>query len=166
MAAVPSYRDITGSRSGGKIVRARRARSRKNPYERPGLSNLGAGGNPSWISRFIFSPTLTIASGAGKLLSSVFVSDSDSSSSDSDSGWFDWTEFLCMLIIWIGVVVWCAAKCKLVLRKWEVERVLNLGTRFRKMECSLNFEPWSWMGEGGSTWKKWTTFRELNGVCC
>ncbi|XP_022139992.1 protein KAKU4 isoform X2 [Momordica charantia] len=85
MAAVPSYRDITGSRSGGKIVRARRARSRKNPYERPGLSNLGAGGNPSWISRFIFSPTLTIASGAGKLLSSVFVSDSDSSSSDGDS---------------------------------------------------------------------------------
>ncbi|XP_023524140.1 protein KAKU4-like [Cucurbita pepo subsp. pepo] len=85
MASVPAYREAGGSRTGGKIVRARRAWSRKTPYERPGLSNLGPGGNPSWISRFIFSPTLTIASGAGKFLSSVFISESSSSSSDSDS---------------------------------------------------------------------------------
>ncbi|CAK9317400.1 unnamed protein product [Citrullus colocynthis] len=85
MASIPAYREAAGSRSGGKIVRARQVRSRKTPYERPGPSNLGPGGNPSWISKFIFSPTLTIATGAGKLLSSVFVSDSSSSSSDSDS---------------------------------------------------------------------------------
>ncbi|XP_022982018.1 protein KAKU4-like isoform X2 [Cucurbita maxima] len=85
MASVPAYREAGGSRTGGKIVRARRAWSRKTPYERPGLSNLGPGGNPSWISRFIFSPTLTIASGAGKFLSSVFITESSSSSSDSDS---------------------------------------------------------------------------------
>lgn len=86
MASIPAYREAAGSRSGGKIVRARQVRSRKTPYERPGPSNLGPGGSPSWISKFIFSPTLTIATGAGKLLSSVFVSDSSSSSSDSDSG--------------------------------------------------------------------------------
>ncbi|KAA0038758.1 protein KAKU4 [Cucumis melo var. makuwa] len=85
MASFPAYGEAAGSRSGGKIVRARRVQSRKTPYERPGPSNLGPGGNPSWISKFIFSPTRTIATGAGKLLSSVFVSDSSSSSSESDS---------------------------------------------------------------------------------
>ncbi|XP_038898993.1 protein KAKU4 [Benincasa hispida] len=85
MASLPAYSEAGGSRSGGKIVRARRVQSRKTPYERPGPSNLGPGGNPSWISKFIFSPTRTIATGAGKLLSSVFVSDSSSSSSDSES---------------------------------------------------------------------------------
>ncbi|XP_023536154.1 protein KAKU4-like [Cucurbita pepo subsp. pepo] len=86
MASFRGYSEAAGSRSGGKIVRARRAGTRKTPYERPGLSNLGSGGNPSWISRFILSPTRTVASSAGKLLSSAFVSDSSSSSSDSDSG--------------------------------------------------------------------------------
>ncbi|XP_022976154.1 protein KAKU4-like [Cucurbita maxima] len=86
MASFRGYSEAAGSRSGGKIVRARRAGTRKTPYERPGLSNLGSGGNPSWISKFILSPTRTVASGAGKLLSSAFVSDSSSSSSDSDSG--------------------------------------------------------------------------------
>ncbi|XP_031739005.1 protein KAKU4 isoform X2 [Cucumis sativus] len=85
MASFPAYGGAAGPRSGGKIVRARRVQTRKTPYERPGPSNLGPGENPSWISKFIFSPTRTIASGAGKLLSSVFVSDSSSSSSESDS---------------------------------------------------------------------------------
>lgn len=89
MASLPAYGGAAGPRSGGKIVRARRVQTRKTPYERPGPSNLGPGENPSWISKFIFSPTRTIASGAGKLLSSVFVSDSSSSSSESDSGWFN-----------------------------------------------------------------------------
>ncbi|KAG7024508.1 Protein KAKU4 [Cucurbita argyrosperma subsp. argyrosperma] len=86
MASFRGFSEAAGSRSGGKIVRARRAGTRKTPYERPGLSNLGSGENPSWISKFILSPTRTVASSAGKLLSSAFVSDSSSSSSDSDSG--------------------------------------------------------------------------------
>ena len=94
MASFRGYSEAAGSRSGGKIVRARRAGTRKTPYERPGLSNLGSGGNPSWISRFILSPTRTVASSAGKLLSSAFVSDSSSSSSDSDSGWLNLNRIL------------------------------------------------------------------------
>ncbi|KAJ7958657.1 Protein KAKU4 isoform X3 [Quillaja saponaria] len=76
MATVP--------RSGGKIVRARRTTRVKTPYDRPNLPNLGSQ-NPNWFSRFVFSPTRSIATGAGKLLLSAIHTDSSESSSDTDS---------------------------------------------------------------------------------
>ncbi|GMY17754.1 protein KAKU4 [Fagus crenata] len=76
------------SRSGGKMVRARRAAGTRTPYERPRLTNP-APQNPNWLSRLIYSPTRSIATGAGKLLSTVFFpeaeSDSESSSTSSSS---------------------------------------------------------------------------------
>ncbi|PON73024.1 hypothetical protein PanWU01x14_061740 [Parasponia andersonii] len=73
------------ARSGGKIVRARRtAGTRATPYARPRLANSEPE-NPNWLSKIIFSPTRLIASGAGKLISSVFSQDDDSDSSSSSS---------------------------------------------------------------------------------
>ena len=70
------------------MVRARRAAGARTPYERPRLTNP-APQNPNWLSRLIYSPTRSIATGAGKLLSTVFFpeaeSDSESSSTSSDS---------------------------------------------------------------------------------
>ncbi|KAK4760061.1 hypothetical protein SAY87_023192 [Trapa incisa] len=71
--------------SGGKMLRPRRVARVATPYDRPTNQNLRAE-NPGWISKLIISPTLVIASGAGKLLSSVFGSESSSSSSSSGSG--------------------------------------------------------------------------------
>ncbi|XVE53463.1 hypothetical protein DITRI_Ditri03aG0005400 [Diplodiscus trichospermus] len=74
-------------RSGGKMVRPRRAMLPRTPYDRPRLLN-STQQNPNWISRHIFSPTRTIVSGATRVLSFVFgfaSSSSSSSSSDFDS---------------------------------------------------------------------------------
>ncbi|RZC06297.1 Protein KAKU4 isoform E [Glycine soja] len=79
MASVP------GSRSAGKIVRTRRsaaARSR-TPYDRPAPPPPPEPPSPNWISRFVISPSRFIASGAGKIFSSVL--DLDNSPSDSSS---------------------------------------------------------------------------------
>ncbi|XP_061364338.1 protein KAKU4-like isoform X2 [Gastrolobium bilobum] len=70
---------ISGSRSGGKILRSRRnaATAGKTPYDRPPRS-------PNWLSRFVLSPTRFVA---GKLVSSVLdLESSPTSSSASDSG--------------------------------------------------------------------------------
>ncbi|XP_068480142.1 protein KAKU4 isoform X4 [Phaseolus vulgaris] len=78
MASVP------GSRSGGKILRTRRsaaARSR-TPYDRPALAEPRS---PNWLSRFVLSPSRFIASGAGKIFSSVLDLDSSPPSSSSSS---------------------------------------------------------------------------------
>ncbi|XP_062108543.1 protein KAKU4 isoform X2 [Humulus lupulus] len=73
------------ARSGGKIVRTRRiAGARATPYERPRVTNPEPK-NPNWLSKIIFSPTRMIASGAGKLISSVFYLDDSSTSSSSSS---------------------------------------------------------------------------------
>ncbi|KAJ4835875.1 hypothetical protein Tsubulata_030854 [Turnera subulata] len=72
-------------RSGGKIVRARRAAAPRTPYDRPTPRLLPNSGpeNPNWLSRLILSPSRLIVSGAGKVLSSVFGSESSASSSSS-----------------------------------------------------------------------------------
>jgi len=79
MASVP------GSRSGGKILRTRRsaaARSR-TPYDRPPAQAEPR--SPNWISRFVLSPSRFIASGAGKIFSSVLDLENSSHSSSSSS---------------------------------------------------------------------------------
>ncbi|KAI9192484.1 hypothetical protein LWI28_023518 [Acer negundo] len=88
MSSISRPRRATEPRSGGKLVRARRAAGPKTPYDRPPatFSPNPSYENPNWLSRLIYSPTRMIASGAGKLLSSVFTTDSSSSSSSSSSG--------------------------------------------------------------------------------
>ncbi|XP_024445656.1 protein KAKU4 isoform X1 [Populus trichocarpa] len=79
---------LTEFKSGGKIVRPRRATTpRPTPYDRPTprLSPDSTPQNPNWLSRLIFSPSRLLANGAGKVFSSVFGSESsDSSSGDED----------------------------------------------------------------------------------
>ncbi|KAG6740193.1 hypothetical protein POTOM_055633 [Populus tomentosa] len=79
---------LTEFKSGGKIVRPRRATTpRPTPYDRPTprLSPNSTPQNPNWLSRLIFSPSRLLANGAGKVFSSVFGSESsDSSSGDED----------------------------------------------------------------------------------
>ncbi|KAL2655492.1 hypothetical protein AAZV13_04G068800 [Glycine max] len=77
MASVP------GSRSGGKIVRTRRSAAARShtPYDRPAPPPEPP--SPNWLSRFVISPSRFIASGAGKIFSSVL--DLDNSPSDSSS---------------------------------------------------------------------------------
>ncbi|XP_019414932.1 PREDICTED: protein KAKU4-like isoform X2 [Lupinus angustifolius] len=67
------------SRSGGKIVRPRRTSAARatTPYSRPSPAN------PNWLSRFVISPTRFVASGAGKILSTVLDLDSSPTSSSS-----------------------------------------------------------------------------------
>ncbi|KAL2346837.1 hypothetical protein Fmac_000837 [Flemingia macrophylla] len=75
MASVPG--------SGGKMLRTRRsaaARSR-TPYDRPPA--VVESRSPNWLSRFVVSPTRFIASGAGRLFSSVLDLDSSPPSSSS-----------------------------------------------------------------------------------
>ncbi|TKY74641.1 KAKU4 protein [Spatholobus suberectus] len=76
MASVP------GSRTGGKMVRTRRTAAARNrtPYDRPAPSESRS---PNWLSRFVISPTRFVASGAGKLLSSVLDLESSPTSSSS-----------------------------------------------------------------------------------
>ncbi|CAL8996672.1 unnamed protein product [Prunus brigantina] len=83
MATISRSRRAPELRSGGKIVRPRRVAGARTPYDRPRLANPGPE-NPNWLSRLIYSPTRMIASGAGKIISSVFSPDSSSSSSSED----------------------------------------------------------------------------------
>ncbi|XP_055819937.1 protein KAKU4 [Solanum dulcamara] len=79
------------SRSGGKIVTNRRKRYAAGPYDRPQQQPSPAAAeepfpkSPNWLTGHVFPATRTIISGAAKILTSVFNSDSSSSSS-SDSG--------------------------------------------------------------------------------
>ncbi|XP_068312633.1 protein KAKU4-like isoform X3 [Pyrus communis] len=82
-AATSRSRRALDSRSGGKIVRPRRYAGARTPYDRPRFVNPTPPENPNWFSRLIYSPTRKIASGAGKIISSVFGPDSSSSSSSS-----------------------------------------------------------------------------------
>ncbi|CAN6721262.1 unnamed protein product [Malus baccata var. baccata] len=82
-AATSRSRRALDSRSGGKIVRPRRYAGARTPYDRPRFVNPPPPENPNWFSRLIYSPTRKIASGAGKIISSVFGPDSSSSSSSS-----------------------------------------------------------------------------------
>lgn len=66
------------------MVRPRRAAGARTPYERPRLANPEPE-NPNWLSRLIYSPTRTIATGAGKLLTNVFFPESSESESESSS---------------------------------------------------------------------------------
>ncbi|KAL8166489.1 hypothetical protein V2J09_007988 [Rumex salicifolius] len=85
--------DEDGRTAGGKILRTRRARAaERTPYARPTplpppAEDLVAesSGNPNWLSGLIY-PARAIASGAGKILSSVFGPDYLSSSSSSSGG--------------------------------------------------------------------------------
>ncbi|KAJ6743785.1 PROTEIN KAKU4 [Salix viminalis] len=76
---------LTEFKSGGKIVRPRRTTTRPTPYDRPTprLSPISTPHGPNWLSRFILSPSRLIATGAGKVFSSVFGSESSASSSSS-----------------------------------------------------------------------------------
>ncbi|XP_048438215.1 protein KAKU4-like isoform X2 [Pyrus x bretschneideri] len=82
-ATTSRSRRALDSRSGGKIFRPRRSAGARTPYGRPRLVNPAPPENPNWFSRLIYSPTRKIASGAGKIISSVFGPDSSSSSSSS-----------------------------------------------------------------------------------
>ncbi|CAJ2643386.1 unnamed protein product [Trifolium pratense] len=78
---------ISGSQSrggGGKMVRLRRTAAARNrtPYSRPVLPQPQPQ-SPNWLSRFVISPTRFIASGAGKILSTVLDLESSPSSSSS-----------------------------------------------------------------------------------
>uniref|UniRef100_A0A5B6YZB1 Protein KAKU4 n=1 Tax=Davidia involucrata TaxID=16924 RepID=A0A5B6YZB1_DAVIN len=92
MATISRARRTADTRSCGKMVRGRRITAAKTPYDRPTLPPPPPLQNPNWLTGLIFPTTRMIASGAGKLLSSVFAPDtssSSSSSSDSDSGYED-----------------------------------------------------------------------------
>lgn len=80
------------------MVRARRAAGARTPYERPRLTNPGAPQNPSWLSRLLYSPTRMIASGAGKLLSTVFSPESSPSSSSASSSEGDSSSGTCFFL--------------------------------------------------------------------
>ncbi|KAF5936399.1 hypothetical protein HYC85_027528 [Camellia sinensis] len=79
----------TGDRSaGGKILRNRRIAAPKTPYDRPTPAPTPSSAppqNPNWLSGLIFPTSRLIATGATKLLSSVFGPDTSSSSSSSGS---------------------------------------------------------------------------------
>ncbi|WJX35694.1 hypothetical protein P8452_23650 [Trifolium repens] len=77
---------ISGSQSGGKMVRLRRTAVARNrtPYSRPVPPQpQPQPQSPNWLSRFVISPTRFIASGAGKILSTVLDLESSPSSSSS-----------------------------------------------------------------------------------
>lgn len=75
---------ISGSQSGGKMVRLRRTAVARNrtPYSRPSPPQPHPE-SPNWLSRFVISPTRFIASGAGKILTSVLDLESSPASSSS-----------------------------------------------------------------------------------
>ncbi|XP_057434603.1 uncharacterized protein LOC130727476 isoform X2 [Lotus japonicus] len=77
---------ISGSQSGGKMVRPRRTARTGTPYARPAAAPAQPR-SPNWLSRLVISPTRFIASGAGKILSTVLDLESspDSSSSATSS---------------------------------------------------------------------------------
>lgn len=80
MATVSRARRTAETRSGGKIVKPRRIAAAASPYSRP-LPPVPE--NPNWFTGLINPATRIIATGASKIISSVFGSDSSSSSSTS-----------------------------------------------------------------------------------
>ncbi|CDP18011.1 unnamed protein product [Coffea canephora] len=84
MATGPGSGRATEARSGGKIVTNRRRKlTTATPYDRPPQPPPQE--SPNWLTGVIFPATRKIASGAAKILSTVFDSSSSSSSSSSDS---------------------------------------------------------------------------------
>ncbi|XP_049349805.1 protein KAKU4 [Solanum verrucosum] len=83
------------SRSGGKIVTNRRKRYAVGPYDRPQQPPPAAAAeepflkSPNWLTGHVFPATRTILSGAAKILTSVFNSDSSSSSSSGSDSMFE-----------------------------------------------------------------------------
>lgn len=87
MASISRSRPAVGARSGGKIIKSRQASAaKKTPYDRPRVSRHTSAENPGLFASFFLPATRKIASGAGKLISTVLGSDSSSSSSSSSSG--------------------------------------------------------------------------------
>lgn len=85
MATFPDSGNINDTRSGGKIVTKRRRRP-ITPYDRPQERPQLRQRSPNLLTDVIFPATRRIASGAAKILSFVFDSDtSDCSSSASSS---------------------------------------------------------------------------------
>ncbi|CAK9149835.1 unnamed protein product [Ilex paraguariensis] len=81
MASISRPTRTTVARSGGKIVRRRRTAAAKTPYDRAPPPPPPKG--PNWLTGLVLPATKMIASGAGRLLSSVFTADTSSSSSSS-----------------------------------------------------------------------------------
>lgn len=87
------------SRSGGKIVANKRKRYAVGPYDRPQQQPPPAPAaveeeerflkSPNWLTGHVFPATRTILSGAAKILTSVFNSDSSSSSSSGSDSMFE-----------------------------------------------------------------------------
>lgn len=73
------------SRSGGKIVTNKRKRYAVGPYDRPPQAEEAVLKSPNWLTGHVFPATRTIISGAAKILTFVFNSESASSSSSSES---------------------------------------------------------------------------------
>lgn len=71
------------------MAKPRRVEASRTPYDRPGLEAPEESGSPGWLAGFIVPATRKIASGAGKIISTVFSADGSSSSEeeggDSDS---------------------------------------------------------------------------------
>ncbi|KAM3379425.1 protein KAKU4 isoform X1 [Capsicum galapagoense] len=75
--------------AGGKIVTNRRKRYAVGPYDRP-LPSLAAAEeavqkSPNWFTGHVFPATRTIISGAAKIITSVFNSETSSSSESEDN---------------------------------------------------------------------------------
>ncbi|XP_044472167.1 protein KAKU4-like [Mangifera indica] len=79
MASIARSRRLTEPRSGGQMVRTRQSAANKTPCDRPALSPNLTPQDPNWLSKFIYSPTRLIATGA------VFTGESSASSSSSSS---------------------------------------------------------------------------------
>ncbi|XP_052209496.1 protein KAKU4 isoform X3 [Diospyros lotus] len=75
--------------SGGKLVRGRRIFASRTPYDRPTAPALSAattaGTANDWLRGYILPTSRKIASGATRLLSSIFGPDTSSSSSSTSS---------------------------------------------------------------------------------
>ncbi|CAN4075759.1 unnamed protein product [Withania somnifera] len=76
------------SRSGGKIVTNKRKRYAVGPYDRPppaaAEEEAVVNKSPNWLTGHVFPATRTIISGAAKILTSVFNTESSSSSSSDE----------------------------------------------------------------------------------
>lgn len=99
MATVSRARGTAETRTGGKIVKPRRIAAAASPYSRP-LPPVPE--NPNWFTGLINPATRIIATGASKIISSVFGSDSSSSSSSSsDNSGSGRSIFLNALLFWL-----------------------------------------------------------------
>ncbi|KAL6985080.1 hypothetical protein U1Q18_018458, partial [Sarracenia purpurea var. burkii] len=86
MASVYRTGRTTDERSGGKLVRGRRRTAARTPYDRPPAAPARVPPQkPNWLTGLIFPTSRMVATGATKLLSSMFGPDTSSSSSSSGS---------------------------------------------------------------------------------